>query len=230
MKQAYDPEKHHRRSIRLEGYDYSRLGAYFVTMCVKNKENSLGEIIDGEVLLSEIGKISEKCWNEIPMHYPCVQLDKYVIMPNHIHGIIIIIDDVGAEDFQPLRPRTQKNINIGVENFQPLHQPKINQYQKIIPKSLGSIMRGFKIGVTKYCDQQKYTHFALQRNYHEHIVRNENELNRIRKYIMNNPLQWQFDRENPDRIVVAGKNVGAENLQPLHDEYIRFEEIIFGKK
>ena len=230
MKQAYDPEKHHRRSIRLEGYDYSRLGAYFVTMCVKNKENSLGEIIDGEVLLSEIGKISEKCWNEIPMHYPCVQLDKYVIMPNHIHGIIIIIDDVGAEDFQPLRPHTQNNSNVGVEDFQPLHQPKINQYQKIIPKSLGSIMRGFKIGVTKYCDQQKYTHFALQRNYHEHIVRNENELNRIRKYIMNNPLQWQFDRENPDRIVVAGKNVGAENLQPLHDEYIRFEEIIFGKK
>ena len=237
----YDPEKHHRRSIRLKEYDYSRQGAYFVTVCVKNKENSLGKIIDGEVVLSEIGKISEKCWNEIPTHYPCVQLDKYVIMPNHIHGVIKIIDgddniaggeNVGAEDFQPLRPDTQKNINIGIENIQPLHQPqsKINQYQKIIPKSLGSIMRGFKIGVTKYCDQQKYKHFALQRNYHEHIVRNERELNRIREYIINNPLQWQFDRENPDRIVVVGKSVGAENLQPLHDEFIRFEEIIYGKK
>jgi len=102
MKQMYDPEKHHRRSIRLEEYDYSRTGVYFVTVCVKNKENSLGKIIDGEMILFEIGKISEKCWNEIPIHYPCVQLDKYVIMPNHIHGIIIIIDDVGAEDFQPL--------------------------------------------------------------------------------------------------------------------------------
>ncbi len=203
-----------------------------MTVCVKNKENSLGKIIDGEVVLSEIGKIAEKCWNEIPIHYPQVQLDKHIIMPNHIHGIIIIIDDVGAEDFQPLRPHTQNNSNVGIENFQPLHKPqsKINQYQKIIPKSLGSIVRGFKIGVTKWCNHQKYKHFAFQRNYHEHIVRNENELNRIREYIMNNPLQWQFDRENPDRIVVAGKNAGAENLQPLHDEYIRFEEIIYGKK
>jgi len=217
----YDPEKHNRHLIRLKEYDYSRPGAYFVTICVKNKENSLGKIIDGEVVLSEIGKIAEKCWNEIPIHYPCVQLDKYVIMPNHIHGIIKIIDGddniAGGE-------------NIGAEDFQPLHQSKINQYQEIIPKSLGSIMRGFKIGITKYCDQQKFKYFAFQRNYHEHIVRNENELNRIREYIMYNPLRWQFDRENPDRIVVAGKNVGAENLQPLHDEYIRFEEIMFGNK
>ena len=232
MKQVYDPEIHHRRSIRLEGYDYSQAGAYFVTICIKNKENSLGKIIDGEMFLSGIGRIAEECWNKIPTHYPCVQLDKYVIMPNHIHGIIRIIDDVGAEDFQPLRPHTQKNINMGIKNFQPLHQPqsKINQYQKIIPQSLGSIVRGFKIGVTKWCNHQKYKHFAFQRNYHEYIVRNENELNRIREYIINNPLQWQFDRENPDRIVVAGKKVGAENLQPLHDEYIRFEEIIYGKK
>ena len=129
MKQIYDPEKHHRRSIRLEGYDYSRTGAYFVTVCVKNKENSLGKIIDGEMILSGIGRIAEECWNKIPIHYRCVQLDKYVIMPNHIHGIIRIIDDVGAEDFQPLRPHTQKNINMEIENFQPLHQPqsKINQ-------------------------------------------------------------------------------------------------------
>ncbi|MEK6634824.1 MAG: hypothetical protein AABY38_00575, partial [Planctomycetota bacterium] len=92
----YDSEIHHRRSIRLKGYDYSRAGAYFVTICVKNKENPLGKIIDGEVFLSGIGRIAEECWNKIPTHYPCVQLDKYVIMPNHIHGIIIIIDDVGA--------------------------------------------------------------------------------------------------------------------------------------
>lgn len=228
MKYMHDPEKHRRRLIRLKGYDYSRAGAYFVTVCVRNKENSLGKIIDGKVVLSEIGKIAEKCWNEIPKHYLCVQIDKYVVMPNHIHGIIIIIDDIGAEDFQPLRPHIQKNINAEVENFQPL--PKINQYQKVITKSLGSIIRGFKIGVTKSCNQQKCQHFALQRNYHEHIVRNENELNRIREYIINNPLQWQFDRENPDSIIVAGNNVGAENLQPLRDKYVRFEEIIYGKK
>lgn len=234
----YDSEKHRRRSTRLKEYDYSRQGAYFVTVCVKNKENLLGKIINGEMFLSEIGKIIEKCWNEIPIHYPHVQSDKHIIMPNHVHGVIKIIDGddniAGAEDFQPLRPHTQKNANVGVENFQPLHQtrpqPNINQYQKVIPRSLGSIVRGFKIGVTKWCNHQKYKHFAFQRNYHEHIVRNENELNRIREYIINNPLQWQFDRENSDHIVVAGKNVGAENLQPLHDEYIRFEELLYGKK
>lgn len=228
MKQMYDPKIHRRRSIRLKEYDYSQVGTYFVTICIKDKVRLFGEIMNGEMILSEIGKIAEKCWKEIPQHYLCVQLDKYVVMPNHIHGIIIIIDDVGAEDFQPLRPHTQKNINAEVENFQPL--PKINQYQKVITKSLGSIIRGFKIGVTKSCNQQKCQHFALQRNYHEHIVRNENELNRIREYIINNPLQWQFDRENPDRIVIAGNNVGAENLQPIPDKYVRFEEIIYGKK
>ena len=212
----YDSEMHHRRLIRLKGYDYSQTGAYFVTMCVKNKENWLGKITDGEEVLSEIGSIAEKCWNEILTHYPCVQLDKYVIMPNHIHGIIKIIDN----DF------------VGAENLQPLHQiqplPKINQYQKIISKSLGSIIRGFKIGVTKWCNLHKYELFAWQRNYHEHIVRNEKELNRIREYIVNNPLRWQFDRENPECV-----NVGV-GLKPTPTDYNKqwddFEEAIFGEK
>ena len=109
------PEKHRRCSIRLKGYDYSRSGAYFVTICVKNKENPLGKIIDGEMILCEIGKISEKCWNEIPIHYPCVQLDKYVIMPNHIHGILKIIDN----DYVWVENVGVKNV--GAENLQPLH-------------------------------------------------------------------------------------------------------------
>lgn len=213
MKHMYDPEKHHRRSIRLKEYDYSRAGAYFVTVCIKNKVQLLGEIIHREMLLSKIGKVAEKCWNEIPIHYPRVQLDKYIVMPNHIHGIIRIIDDVGAEDFQPLQQT----------------QSKINQFQKIIPKSLGSIIRGFKIGITKWCNQCKYERFAWQRNYHEHIIRNEEELNRIREYIVNNPLRWQYDRENPNRTVVA-INAGVKNLQPLQDKFAHFEEVIYGKK
>ena len=97
---------------------------------------------------------------------------------------------------------------------------------------LSEIVRAFKTFSARHVNELRITPGipVWQRNYHEHIVRNENEINRIREYIMHNPLRWQFDRENPDRIVVAGKNVGAENLQPLHDEYIRFEEIIYGKK
>lgn len=171
--------KHNRHSIRLEGYDYSRVGLYFVTLCLKNKEHLLGGVGSGVMVLSEIGKIAEKCWLEIPEHSPRVRLDEYVVMPNHIHGIIDIFNNVEVENFQPLR---------------------VNRYQQAIPRSLTSIIRGFKIGVTKWCNLHGYKHFAWQRNYYDHVVRHEAELNRIREYIINNPLQWQFDRENPDRI------------------------------
>ncbi|MEK7369016.1 MAG: transposase [Planctomycetota bacterium] len=173
--------KYHRRSIRLKGYDYSQAGAYFITICVKDRKYLLGEVVNGEIILSCIGKIVEKCWVEIPKHFPHVQLDQYVIMPNHIHGIIEILGNC-----------------VGVENFQPLQ--RTNRYQKVIPKSLGSFVRGFKVGVAKWCRQNQYKHFVWQRNYYEHIIRSEDELNSIREYILSNPLQWQFDRENAGRI------------------------------
>ena len=92
----YNPDKHHRRSIRLQGYDYSQRGAYFITLCTKNREHLFGEILNGEIQLNEFGKITQQCWLEIPNHFPHVQLDKYIIMPNHIHGIIVL---VGAKNF-----------------------------------------------------------------------------------------------------------------------------------
>ena len=95
----YNPDKHHRRSIRLQGYDYSQRGAYFITLCTKNREHLFGEILNGEIQLNEFGKITQQCWLEIPNHFPHVQLDKYIIMPNHIHGIIVL---VGAKNFSPL--------------------------------------------------------------------------------------------------------------------------------
>ena len=86
----FDPDKHHRRSIRLKGYDYSQAGAYFVTICTKDRGCLFGEIIDGEMVLNPFGEVVQACWDDLPRHYPHVELDAFVIMPNHLHGIIII--------------------------------------------------------------------------------------------------------------------------------------------
>lgn len=172
----YNPEIHHRRSIRLYGYDYSQPGAYFITLCTHNRECLFGNIMDGKMVLNDVGKIAHQCWLEIPIHYPNVQLDEFIIMPNHIHGILIINDDV------------VQNI-VGVQNIEPLQ----NKFQKIIPRSIGSIIRGYKIGVTKWFRQNTDIYMIWQRNYYEHIIRNEIELNKIRKYILNNPINWELD-------------------------------------
>ncbi len=126
----YNPDKHHRRSIRLQGYDYSQPGIYFITLCTQNRERLFGEILNGEMRLNEFGKIAHQCWLEIPNHFPHVQLDEFVIMPDHIHGIIVLNDIAGAKNFSPL---LQQNITS-------FRSPS---------KTIGSIIRGFKIGVTK---------------------------------------------------------------------------------
>jgi putative transposase len=167
-------KKNQRRSIRLPEYDYSRSGAYFITICSFKKELIFGKIIDGKMILSEIGKIVAKYLEEIPNHFEDVFIDEYVVMPNHIHVIITIV---------------------GVQNFEPLR----HEYQKIIPKSIGSIIRAFKASVTIWYRENGFKKFKWQRNYFEHIIRNEEDLFRIREYILNNPLQWESDEENPFR-------------------------------
>ena len=160
----YHPDKHHRKSIRLNGYDYSNNGAYFVTICTNNRDIIFGHINDGKMELNNYGKIADQYWNEIPNHYPYVILDEYIIMPDHVHGIIIINGgDIGGQNVGVQ--------NVGVQNIEPLHKPsksKKNEYQKIIPGSIGSIVRGFKIGVTKWfrCNTDIYK--IWQRNYYEH--------------------------------------------------------------
>ena len=136
-----------------------------------------GEIAGDVMNLNAWGRIAEECWQAIPDHYPHVSLDAYVIMPNHIHGIIVINSTVGVQNFEPLR-----------------QQYHTNQYQHIIPKSLGSIMRGFKIGVTKWFRNHTDIHTVWQRNFYDHIIRNEEDLNRIRQYIVDNPMDWEKDQ------------------------------------
>ena len=181
----YDPEKHHRRSIRLKGYDYSQPGWYFVTIVVKDLECLFGDVVDAEMAMNDAGNVTQTCWLDIPNHFPNVHLDEFIIMPNHIHGIIFIIDDETGK-------------SVGVQNFEPLQRSQQNKYQKIIPQSIGSIVRGFKIGVTKWFRHNTDIYNVWQSNYYEHIIRDENDLHRIREYIINNPLKWDLDKDNPN--------------------------------
>ena len=170
------PDIHHRRSIRLLGYDYSQEGAYFITVCTHNRECLFGEIVDGNVVLNDAGRNAQQCWQEIPSHFPQVVLDEFVIMPNHVHGIVLITDSVGAKIFSPLQPTSSRPHGTS--------------------KTIGSMVRGFKIGVTKWMRQHTPTLEVWQRNYYEHVIRDESELNRVREYIANNPVYWLSDENN----------------------------------
>ena len=201
-KPKYNPQIHHRRSIRLKGYDYSQEGLYFITICVHNREDLFGEIIAGvenvgienfqhqqpQMKLNDAGKIANEYWLEIPKHFPNAVLHEHLVMPNHIHGIIELMEnDV-----------TNAVTNIGAENFLPI-QPKQNEFQKMIPRSIGSIVKGFKIGVTKWFREIKAEDFppqrqVWQRNYYEHIIRNEQSYQTISNYIINNPAKWKEDK------------------------------------
>ena len=160
---------HRRRSIRLKGYDYSRAGLYFITICTHGRKRIFGEIGDGVMALNDAGRVVETCWLAIPDHYPNARLHEYVIMPNHVHSI------VGVQDFEPLRESCQ------------------NRFQKIIPRSIGAMVRGFKIGVTKWFRQNTTRHTVWQRNYYEHIIRNESSYTHLSQYIQTNPLKWRED-------------------------------------
>lgn len=179
----YDPQKHHRRSIRLKGYNYSQPGWYFVTICTKNREMLFGEIVDGKTILNEWGMISETEWLKTEEIRKNIKIDQYVIMPNHLHGIIKIVDEeediyVRANRNSPQRDTDQSN------GFQ---SPS---------KTIGAIIRGYKSTVTKKINIRRKTPGTplWQRNYYERIIRDEPELNRIRKYILENPIIWEKDK------------------------------------
>ena len=175
--------KYRISSSRLQNWDYSWNAPYFVTICTQNREHFFGEVVDGEMQLSGIGKIANTYWHEIPQHFPFVNLDAFVVMPNHVHGIVII----------------DKNDNGGVEtqNFASLPRPQRADQpkNKFGPQSqnLASIIRGFKTGVKKYATMNKIN-FTWQSRFHDHIIRNEKSYNTIAKYIRNNPIKWEEDK------------------------------------
>jgi len=171
----FNPEKNHRRSIRLKNYDYASAGAYFVTICTHEKACLLGDIVNGQIQLSVYGRVIEFEWLKTAELRNNIVLDVFVIMPNHVHGMIII---------------TRR----GVLRYVPTQSEFRSSSQAI-----GAIVRGFKSAVTKRINDIRHMLGApiWQRNYYEHIIRNERELNKIREYIINNPLQWELDKENP---------------------------------
>ena len=175
----FDPQKHHRRSIRLGDYDYSQAGAYYVTIDVQNRQCLFGNIVDNEMMLNEAGKMIDEQWNALPQRFPNIELDVYVIMPNHFHGIIVI---VGASLVDA--------------------HPAVVQ----IPNpTLGDIVGAFKsITTNEYINGvttnnwPRFHKRLWQRNYYEHVIRDEANLNRIRDYIQSNPANWDEDEENPN--------------------------------
>jgi len=179
--------KHNRRSIRLKGYDYAQAGAYFVTICTQNRECLFGDVVDGKMALNDGGRIVANEWERTAAIRREIELNKWVVMPNHLHGIIVIADNVGAHGRAPLPDDAPCNVPTSTVFTRP-------------PKSLGSLIAGFKSAVTKRINELRKTPGALiwQRNYYEHIIRDERSLNRIREYIANNPAQWDTDRENPN--------------------------------
>ena len=176
--------RHRRRSIRLRGYDYTSPGAYFVTICVRDRACVLGKVVEGEMRLDSLGEIAVECWRAIPDHFPHVRLDAFVIMPNHVHGIIVIVGAVRATHASPV----------------PHASPQRNPPRGPRPGSLGAVVGSFKSATTKRINQIRGapgTPF-WQRNYYEHVIRDQAGLDRIRRYIQANPRRWAEDRLHPD--------------------------------
>lgn len=196
MKSKFDPQKHHRKSIRLKGYDYSQAGAYYVTIIVHGRECLFGEIINGKMQLNEYGKIVQKWWDEIPIHFPNVELGAFVIMPNHIHGIIFIIAERRGE---VLSPRDNPNYNNQNINVDVTHQLGA-ETAPLRKRTLGQIVAYFKYQSTKEMNQIETKDVITkfwQRNYYEHVIRDEKDLQSKTDYININPSLWDEDDNNP---------------------------------
>lgn len=183
----YEQETY-RRSIRLKHYDYSQPGAYFITICTYNKKCLFGEVIEGEMILNEKGEIVKQYWLEIPLHYSNVSLDEFVIMPNHMHGIVIITE------------LNNTLSTLGAIHESPLQQIRQQRRSMLLSKVIGR----FKMNSAKQINILRRTPGVpvWQRNYYEHIIRSENELNETRTYMTNNPMEWGLDSENPMRNMV----------------------------
>jgi REP-associated tyrosine transposase len=287
----YDPKRHHRRSIRLREYDYSSPGAYFTTLCTHDEQCLFGEIVDGHMHRSQYGEIVQEEWLRSATIRKEIQLDAWVVMPNHVHGIVIITSPAGAHGHAPAiapekaeahgnEPTPGVSSTVGAHGDVPAiapekaeahgdvpaiapekaeahgnvptpgvsstvgahgdvpaiapekaeahgdvpydrtprgttsasivtrahgHAPLRNAPPQRRPRSLGTFVSGFKSAVKIRVNQMRGAPGApvWQHNYYEHVVRNEDELNQIREYILNNPLRWALDRENPGRVVEA---------------------------
>ena len=178
--------KQDRKSTRLKGFDYTSPSAYFVTIVTKDRQCLFGDVVDGEMHLNIIGQLARIVWEKIPEHFTHITIDEFAIMPNHVHGIMIINETVGVRQERVDKQR-------GSFFASPV------QACGVVPGSLGAAIGYFKSGVTRRINALRRTPSATawQRSYYDRIIRNEDELTHTRQYIMNNPLKLEFDTENP---------------------------------
>jgi REP element-mobilizing transposase RayT len=205
----YDPKIHHRRSIRLQGYDYSQSGAYFVTIVAQGRASLFGHIENGEMILNDAGRMIVKWWNELPNKYPQITLGIFVVMPNHFHGIIIIGGIVGGdlrvspqpEGADGNRVGGDLRVSPGLTDGEKGEHAGSPQQKPDAP--LSQMIQWFKTMTTneyihgvKEMGWPRFDGKLWQRDYYEHIIRNADEANRIHHYIESNPVNWAEDEEN----------------------------------
>ena len=183
----YNRYKHHRQSTRLKGWDYSRPGAYFVTINVKGRICFFGKIEKDKVILSDAGKVAVSKLIDLQKHFPYLDIDEYVVMPNHIHVLILIMQNVIS-----YQSDLQNNDITDGSN-------KAEYYRKISPKkgSLSVIMRTYKGSTKTWCNNNGYGDFEWQSRFNESVIRSNEELKRKRQYIIDNPKNWDDDDYNP---------------------------------
>ncbi|HEX9372473.1 MAG TPA: transposase [Roseiflexaceae bacterium] len=172
----YDPARHHRRSLRLKGYDYTQPGAYFVTICVYQRQHLFGNIEDGVVVLSLYGQEVARCWRALPRFFPSITLDEYVVMPDHLHGIIVI-------------QRAQRTAGASAGEGDGV-------WRGTTPSSLSAILQNFKSISTRRINPLRAAPGAplWQRDFYEHIIRDSEALERVRAHIVANPASWRAKR------------------------------------
>lgn len=173
--------KYRIESARLKGWDYRNPGYYFVTICTRQRERFFGVVMGNDVQLSPIGEIAAKFWSEIPAHHEGIELDEWIVMPNHVHGIVIIRE---------------------IETFHGTSLRKNHKLSKISPKagSLSVVIRSYKSAVSHWAGLNGFKEFAWQSRFYDHIIRDEKSLNNIRQYIFDNPVKWETDKENPSNL------------------------------
>ena len=198
MKSKFDPQKHHRRSIRLKGYDYSSEGAYYVTIVAQGRECLFGEIVDGGMILNDAGQMIVKWWNELPNKFPNIVLGEFVVMPNHFHGIIFIMETVGADlrvcpEDERVCPNDEENVS--AQKGEHVGSPPRASLSRIIQWFKTMTTNEYIRGV-KQLNWKPFVGKLWQWNYYEHIIRNEKDLQRIADYIVANPSRWNEDDNN----------------------------------
>jgi REP element-mobilizing transposase RayT len=185
---AFNPGIHHRHSIRLREYDYSSGGSYFVTICTHHRECLFGEVVDGDIRLNGAGLCVETICNSLPQRYPDIEVDSLVVMPNHLHFVIVISGNVGSIHELP-----------AAEDQRAIHESPLQGRRKM---TLSKVVGYLKMNTGKRINELRDNAGApvWQRNYYEHIIRNDDDLANIRRYIAENPMKWELDENHPKNV------------------------------